>query len=103
MHFSSDQFEANREDNRKLLRPDAIPNLLTAYRAIVDCERVTEESALPQASNIEEVAYSKRMRIDTSFRSDHDYLSVNEGICFLSFLSQCFQFLSYYLLSLIYS
>lgn len=28
MHFSEDQFEKNREDKRKLLRPFVVPNLL---------------------------------------------------------------------------
>lgn len=28
VHFGEDQFEKNREDGRKLLRPFAVPNLL---------------------------------------------------------------------------
>ena len=31
MHFNDKQFERNRQDGRKLLRPFAIPNLLIKY------------------------------------------------------------------------
>lgn len=94
MHFSYNQFESKRSDNRKLLRSDAIPDLLATHK--VGCESVTEESTLPEANNLEEASYSKRIRLNTSYRNDHDYFSVNEGIWFfIIFKSMFLYFLSY--------
>lgn len=78
VHFSEQQFERNRIDNRRLLRRDAVPDLkMTATQNSIYPYRGVEKPACPSEINPKKRKYkeSDECSVTVEFLSEH----VNNG------------------------